>query len=263
MQTHPNLQFCVENLSQEEEYGLFEKAKNGDKKALDRLLVNNMHIARLIASKYRYYGLPIEDLFQEACLGMTEAVKTFNPSFGIKFASHASMYMRSSVLAHVIDNFRMVKFGTTKKRRLLFFNYRRLKNEGYTHAQIAEVLDVTEYDVNLVASYITETDYEIDPEVENEEGISFLSVTLVSDEDVFENVCMLAMPEGDSEAINAMLGALNDREKFIICSRWIDEDKKTLSEVGKELDISAERVRQLEMMAFKKMKERHKQLFGD
>lgn len=260
MQSHPNLQFRIENLSQEEEYGLFEKAKNGDKKSMDRLLVNNMHIARLIASRYKYYGIPMEDLFQEACVGMVEAVKTFNPSFGIKFASHASTYMKSSILSHVVDNFKMVKFGTTKKRRRLFFNYRKLKNEGYTDAQIAEKYEVSEYEISLVASYISGTDFEIDPDIENDEGNIFHTVSLASNEDVFENVCLLINPEGDMKTIHDMFGVLNDREKFIVQKRWIDEDKKTLSEVGKELDISAERVRQLESVAFSKMKAYYERL---
>lgn len=260
MQSHPNLQFRIENLSQEEEYGLFEKAKNGDKKSMDRLLINNMHIARLIASRYKYYGIPMEDLFQEACVGMIEAVKTFNPSFGIKFASHASPYMKSSILSHVVDNFKMVKFGTTKKRRRLFFNYRKLKNEGYTDAQIAEKYEVSEYEISLVASYISGTDFEIDPDIENEEGSIFHTVSLASNEDVFENVCLLINPEGDMKTIHDMFGVLNDREKFIVQKRWIDEDKKTLSEVGKELDISAERVRQLELVAFSKMKAYYERL---
>lgn len=260
MQSHPNLRFNVENLSQEEEYTLFERAKNGDKGAIDRLIVNNMHIARMIASKYRYYGLPLEDLFQEACVGMIEAVKTFDPNFGIKFASHASTYMKSSVLSHVVDNYKMVKFCTTKKRRRLFFNYRRLKNEGYSDYQIAELYDVTEYEVTLAAAYISGSDYEIDPDVENEDGDVFHTVSLASNEDVFENVCNLINPGGDASIILDMMTVLNDREKFIVQKRWIDEDKKTLYEVGKELDISAERVRQLESVAFSKMKAYYERL---
>lgn len=256
MVSHSNLNFRVENLSITEEYSLFEKAKEGDKKSLDRLLVNNMHIARLVATKYRFYGVPVEDLFQEACIGMMRAVNSFDPSFGIKFASHASIYMKNRVVEHVLDNLKMVKYCTTKKKKRLFFNYKRLIREGYSHNQIAEIFDLDVYDVDMMASYIIGGDISLDYEDESEDGGTYKVDVFVSNDNVLDNVAML-MEQDDSHQLKTMMSCLNERERIIVNSHWLNDEKKNLSEIGESLNLSAERVRQIEVMAFKKMRDYH------
>jgi RNA polymerase sigma-32 factor len=253
---HPNLDFRVNKLSLEEEHELFKKAQSGDRRAYDSLIVNNMHIARMIASKYRFYGVPVEDLFQEACIGMMQAVKTFDPGYGIKFSSHASIFMKEKVLSHVVANFRSVKFGTTKKKIKLFFNYGKLAREGYTHKQIADLLGVDVLDVDMAARYLSSQDIDITEEAENEEGRLILKYDVfASDDDVLENVIDLRGENDLYSKISEVLKLLPERKQKIITERWLNEEKKTLQEIGEELGVSTERVRQLEVEAMKFLRE--------
>lgn len=260
MTSHSNLNFRVENLSLSEEYSLFEKAREGDKKSLDRLLVNNMHIARLIAMKYKFYGIPVEDLFQEACVGMMRAVNSFDTSFGIKFSSHASIYMKNRVVEHVLDNLKMVKYCTTKKKKRLFFNYKRMIKEGYSHEEISKIFDIDEFDVDMMAAYITGTDVSIEWEEDGEDG-SYKVDVFVSSDNVLENVAMIK-DQDDTQLLNSMMSCLNEREKTIVVNHWVASDKKSLQEIGSMLNLSAERVRQIEVQAFAKMRDYHTNVLG-
>lgn len=236
-------------LSDEQRDELHRKASKGDKGAKSRLLETYIGFAASVAKKYKYYGITFDDLFQEACVGMAVAIPKFDPDKGIKFTTYAVHHMRQHILEFVLGNYRMVNPMTTKSRKKLFFNYRKLKNVGMTNEEISIHLDVDLEDVTVMESFFKNIDA---PLVRwNEDGTEENWIPSLVTEDTF-------IDEIDSERIRAAVdGALfdlPDRDRDIIESRWLADEKMTLHQMSDKYGVSAERIRQIEMEALTKIR---------
>ncbi len=245
--------FKISHLTQEEESALCVKIKAGDKVALDKLVTHSLPFARYMAFKYIGYGLPIEDLFQEACIGLVVAAKNFDPSINVRFISFSVSHIKSKIFDYVCNNLRTVKFATTKSKRKLFFNYARLSREGASDVEIAAACSCTIDDVNQLRLYL-KPEIWIDDRSEDDEGNEYNLHTIVDDSDRIEEAIAEHYLNERSSKLEDALNSLKDRSKMIVVERHLKETKKPLSVIAGELGISAERVRQLELLAMKDLK---------
>jgi len=217
-----------------------------------------VHIAR----GYHGYGLPMGDLVQEGNVGLMKAVKRFDPSLGVRLVSFAVHWIRAEIHEYVLRNWRLVRVATTKAQRKLFFNLRRMKknlgwlSEDETHA-VARDLGVEASEVREMERRLSARDLSFDPgpEADDEEG-SYAPAMYLPAPDA-DPAVQVEREEWDGASTDALADAitrLDDRSRRIIEARWITEDKRTLHELAAEFGVSAERVRQIEANALKKLK---------
>ncbi|MBC7146249.1 MAG: RNA polymerase factor sigma-32 [Thioclava marina] len=240
-----------------------------DEQALHRLVTAYMRLAISMASKFRRYGAPMNDLIQEASLGLMKAADKFDPERGVRFSTYAVWWIKASIQEFVMRNWSMVRTGSTSSQKALFFNMRRvqaqLSREAAQEGQqldamqlrqrVAEVIGVPIADVEMMEGRLSGSDFS-------------LNATQSSDEEGREWVDTLeddgASPEEavaethDGETMRVWLGeamqTLTDRERYIVTERRLIEDPRTLESLGEELGLSKERIRQLEAQAFGKMR---------
>ena len=252
-------------LTPERERELAERLFNDDDlEAARELVLCHLRFVVHLAKGYRGYGLPIGDLIQEGNVGLMKAVKRFDPSYGVRLVSFAVHWIKAEIHEFVLRNWRVVKVATTKGQRKLFFNLRnRKKSLSWLTAEetqaIAEDLGVEAKVVTQMEGRLASRDVGFDGDDADEENPSnnfgapahFLSdegqdpADLVAEEDWAQQ----------SEAkLRDALDQLDERSQNILSSRWLAEDKSTLQELAKRYGISAERVRQLEQNAMKKLR---------
>ena len=216
-----------------------------------------VHIAR----SYAGYGLPQADLIQEGNIGLMKAVKRFDPSVGVRLVSFAVHWIKSEIHEYVLRNWRMVKVATTKAQRKLFFNLRKAKKHlGWFNreeiAAVAEDLGVSPQDVVEMEARMSGHDQAFDGYDDDEEG-SYAPVHYLED----KSSDLAASIENDNWEHHAehklahALERLDERSQHIIRARWLDDNKTTLQELADHYQVSAERVRQLEKNALKRLKE--------
>ncbi|MDF1653957.1 MAG: RNA polymerase sigma factor RpoH [Coxiellaceae bacterium] len=252
-------------LTQEEEVDLATKLRDfGDLESARKMVMSHLRLVVRMARGYSGYGLSQEDLIQEGNIGLMKAVKRFNPEVGVRLVSFAIHWIRAEMHEYILKNWRIVKIATTKAQRKLFFNLRKAsKKLGWlSQAEIETVateLNVSKADVVQMEARLSNYDQSLDVTAEdNEDSKNWLSVAPGNAlEDLSNN------PEqqvSDNEwgnkqetALYEALDTLDDRSRTIIANRWLSENKKTLHELAAEYQISAERVRQLEKNAMKKM----------
>lgn len=236
-----------------------------DEKALHELVSSYKRLVISIASKFRNYGLPMGDLIQEGNVGLMLAAERFEPARELRFSTYASWWIRSTIQDYVLRNWSIVRTGTTAAQKSLFFNFRRLRakieKETQDHKlddqgrkQIADELKVKEKDVRDMEGRLTGGDQSLNARVgENgeDEWQSFLSDEGPNPEDV---VIEMKDAQTRSDWLNKALSELSDREQKIIQDRHLTYETVTLEELGKELGVSKERVRQLEQRAMGKLK---------
>lgn len=235
---------------------------NGDLEAARELVMSNLRFVAHVARGYSGYGLPLADIMQEGNVGLMKAVKRFDPDMGVRLVSFAVHWIRAEIHEYVIKNWRIVKVATTKAQRKLFFNLRKSKKGlGWLSKDdaeaIAENLDV---DLKIV--------YEMEERLDGRD-MAFDMPTADSSEDVISApVNYLEQHEGDPALLleNAdwkgheeglltnALSELDERSQDILASRWLSEDKATLHDLAARYGVSAERIRQLEKNAMKKLK---------
>lgn len=238
-------------LSEVERSELHKLAFAGDKDAIKKLIEHYIWFARWSARKFSGYGLPEEDLLQEACVGIAEAMLRYNPESGVKFTTYAKMWVNQHLFNYAINNVRLVRIGTSKTVRKLFFTYRKMYNSGMTDAEIAAKVGTSLDEVQMVSSYLrnTGTDQPLFRVGENGEEEEWLQSSF-SDEDLYR--------ERDSKkvmgAVRDTITKLNARELDVIESRWGTEKKATFFELGEKHGVSGERIRQIETNALSKMR---------
>ncbi len=252
-------------LTQEEEVELATKLRDfGDLEAARRMVMSHLRLVVRMARGYSGYGLSQEDLIQEGNIGLMKAVKRFNPDVGVRLVSFAIHWIRAEMHEYILKNWRIVKIATTKAQRKLFFNLRKAsKKLGWlSQAEIETVaneLNVSKADVVQMEARLSNYDQSLDVTAEdNEDSKNWLSV---APGNALEDLsCNPEQQVSDNEwgnkqenALYAALDTLDDRSRAIIANRWLSENKKTLHELAAEYQISAERVRQLEKNAMKKM----------
>jgi RNA polymerase sigma-32 factor len=250
-------------LSREEELDLARRLHNEeDLDAARQLVVSHLRFVVHIARGYSGYGLPVGDLIQEGNVGLMKAVKRFDPDVGVRLVSFAVHWIRAEIHEYVLRNWRLVKIATTKAQRKLFFNLRKFKkNLGWltdveTKA-IARDLGVTTAEVTDMEQRLSSRDLSFDPapDADDEDGSYSPSAYLQHPEaDPSVAVEREQWDEDTAERLSQALETLDDRSQHILRSRWMQDEKSTLHELADKYGVSAERIRQIEANAIKKLR---------
>ena len=260
-----NLVSQMPKLSEEEERDLAIRFHDHDDlEAARHLVMANLRFVAHIARGYRGYGLPLADIIQEGNVGLMKAVKRFDPSVGVRLVSFAVHWIRAEIHEYVIKNWRIVKVATTKSQRKLFFNLRKSKKHlGWLSKDdaeaIAEGLGVKLDTVYEMEKRLDSHDMAFDKsgdETSGEESfhvapVNYLEKKNADPAKLLENSDW----KGHKEAkLGKALSSLDERSRDILTSRWLNEKKMTLHELADRYGISAERIRQLEKNAMKKLR---------
>jgi len=248
-------------LSAEEERALAERLQqHGDLDAARQLIMSHLRFVVHIARSYSGYGLPIGDLVQEGNIGLMKAVKRFDPSVGVRLVSFAVHWIKAEIHEFVLKNWRIVKVATTKAQRKLFFNLRKSKkNLGwFSHDEVKNVaasLGVPEYEVREMEARMSNHDLAFDAQDDDDDNNFSAPVFFLDDKnsDLANNFEEDQSEGAALERLQAAVRTLDERSQDIIRARWLDNEKLTLQELADRYQVSAERVRQLEKNAMKKL----------
>jgi RNA polymerase sigma-32 factor len=248
-------------LTREEERELAIRYKETqDRDAAYRLVTANLRLVVMIAREYQQATRNLLDLVQEGNIGLMEAVKNFDPHRGIRFPSYAVWWIRAYIIRYLINNWRMVKLGTTQAQRKLFFNLQkekdRLEAEGIYPGPklIAQRLNVKESEVVEMEQRLSSRDLSVDALMGDGEGSSLLDVLPSSEAPAEEQVAVAEFRQQVSAKIREFGATLKDKEALIFEERLLAEKPATLQEIGDRYGISRERVRQIEERLKKKLK---------
>jgi RNA polymerase sigma-32 factor len=255
--------YTIPVLSREEELELTQEFfKTEDVKLAHKLVISHLRFVVHIAKSYAGYGLPLADIIQEGNVGLLKAVKKFDPEKGVRLVSFAVHWIRAEIHEFILKNWRIVKIATTKAQRKLFFNLRSKKQStGWLTddeaKKIAKDLDVSVKEVMHMENRLNSTDSAFDLGADGEDDERAFSPSQYLEDHSFSPE--LIVEQENYEQINhgALLKGvanLDRRSQEIIRSRWLDDEKLTLNELADKFDISAERIRQIEATAFKKLK---------
>ena len=255
--------YTIPVLSREEELELTQEFfKTEDVKLAHKLVISHLRFVVHIAKSYAGYGLPLADIIQEGNVGLLKAVKKFDPEKGVRLVSFAVHWIRAEIHEFILKNWRIVKIATTKAQRKLFFNLRSKKQStGWLTddeaKKIAKDLDVSVKEVMHMENRLNSTDSAFDLGADDEDDERAFSPSQYLEDHSFSPE--LIVEQENYEQINhgALLKGvanLDRRSQEIIRSRWLDDEKLTLNELADKFDISAERIRQIESTAFKKLK---------
>jgi RNA polymerase sigma-32 factor len=250
-------------LTREEELELTtEFFETEDVKLAHKLVIAHLRFVVHIAKSYAGYGLPLADIIQEGNVGLLKAVTKFDPNKGVRLVSFAVHWIKAEIHEFILKNWRIVKIATTKAQRKLFFNLRsKKKNTGWLTDEeakrIAKELDVSVKEVMHMENRLNSADSPFDAPTEvedNEKAFSpsqYLEDNSFNPEDIAEQK---NYEDVNHTALIKNISALDKRSQDIIRARWLDDNKTTLNELADKYSFSAERIRQIEATAFKKLK---------
>lgn len=250
-------------LSREDELALATRFHNDqDLDAARELVLSHLRFVVHIARGYNGYGLPVGDLIQEGNVGLMKAVKRFDPTVGVRLVSFAVHWIRAEIHEYVLRNWRLVKIATTKAQRKLFFNLRKSKkNLGWLTVSetqaIANDLGVSTSEVTDMEQRLSSRDLSFDPAPDADE-----------EDNTYSPSSYLPHPESDpsvavereqwdddtADRLTQAMDTLDERSQHILRSRWMTEQKATLHELADKYGVSAERIRQIEANAIKKLR---------
>jgi RNA polymerase sigma-32 factor len=250
-------------LSAEEERQLAERyIRDNDLDAAWQLVLSHLRFVVRIARGYNGYGLAEADLIQEGNIGLMKAVKRFDPSVGVRLVSFAVHWIRAEIHEFILRNWRIVKVATTKAQRKLFFNLRSAKkrlgwmNKAEVDA-IADDLGVNSATVMEMEQRLNAHDASFDPQVGQDADSDYLAPAGYLEDLRFEPGQQVEDDDWASHSggrLESAMGRLDERSRVIIEKRWLSEDKSTLQDLADRFGVSAERIRQLEKNAMKKLK---------
>jgi RNA polymerase sigma-32 factor len=251
-------------LEPEEEFVLAKNwQEHGDVKAAHRLVTSHLRLVAKIATGYRGYGLPLNEIISEGNVGLMQAVKRFDPDRGFRLATYAMWWIRASIQEYILHSWSLVKLGTTAAQKKLFFNLRKLKGQMQaiddgdlrpeTVKAIAERLEVAESDVVEMNRRMAGADHSLnvplrgDTETQWQDWLvddSASQESTVADADEYDHRMSL---------LHRAMKVLNDRERHILSERRLQDEPTTLEALSAQYGISRERVRQIEVRAFEKL----------
>jgi RNA polymerase sigma-32 factor len=249
-------------LSKEDEQTLSRRLRDeGDLDAARDLVMAHLRFVVHIAKGYMGYGLPLNDLIQEGNVGLMKAVKRFDPEYGVRLVSFAVHWIRAEIHEYVLRNWRIVKVATTKAQRKLFFNLRKNKktlawlSNDETNA-VADDLGVSPEEVTEMERRLSSHDAVFDPGPDADDEQMFTPAAYLPSPDSDPAVLMEDMDWHDdaTSRMSEALTSLDDRSRRILETRWLSEEKQTLHELADEYGVSAERIRQIENNAIRKLK---------
>jgi RNA polymerase sigma-32 factor len=250
-------------LSAEEEKSLAEALYyNDDLDAARRMVLSHLRFVVHIARSYNGYGLPLGDLIQEGNVGLMKAVRRFNPEKGVRLVSFAVHWIKAEMHEFILRNWRIVKVATTKAQRKLFFNLRSAKKElewlsADEAKAVAADLGVEVKDVMEMEKRLYSRDATFDaPADDDDESAYFAPANYLEDHSQDPALLVEAddLEDDNNSRLHLALSALDARSQDIIQRRWLNDDKATLHELAAEYSVSAERIRQLEQNAMKKVR---------
>jgi RNA polymerase sigma-32 factor len=264
-------------LSQEEESRLARRLRSeADLESAGKLVLSHLRLVVSISRQYLGYGLPQGDLIQEGNVGLMKAVRRFDPDQGVRLVSYAMHWIKAEIHEYILRNWRMVKVATTKAQRKLFFNLRSMKqslkedaSDGHTHRAtltqgevdtVAERLNVKREEVLEMETRLSGGDVALEPQSDDSEE-SYAPIAYLAD-DANEPTRVLEARNRDwlaGDGISLALDSLDPRSRRIVEERWlkVNDDASggmTLHELAADYGVSAERIRQIEVAAMKKMR---------
>ena len=249
-------------LSKEDEHSLANRFRNEeDLDAARELVMAHLRFVVHIAKGYTGYGLPLGDLIQEGNVGLMKAVKRFDPDYGVRLVSFAVHWIRAEIHEFVLRNWRIVKVATTKAQRKLFFNLRKSKKSlawlSHDETQaVAKDLGVTPKEVTEMERRLSARDAIFDPAPDTDDERAFTPAAYLPSPDS-DPAKLIEKTDWHNDATDRMhraLKTLDERSRNILESRWLTEEKQTLHELADEYGVSAERIRQIEANAIKKLR---------
>ncbi|OGA80760.1 MAG: RNA polymerase factor sigma-32 [Burkholderiales bacterium RIFCSPHIGHO2_01_FULL_63_240] len=268
----------VPMLEADEEQALARQLRSAnDLQAASRLVLSHLRLVVSISRQYLGYGLPQGDLIQEGNIGLMKAVKRFDPDQGVRLVSYAMHWIKAEIHEYILKNWRTVKVATTKAQRKLFFNLRSLKHQfkgedgndhvgrtGFSDAEIhrvAQELNVRPEDVVEMETRMAGGDVALEAQADDDHDAPMAPVTWLADEQ-HEPTRMIEAQHRDwlaSDGIRHALESLDERSRRIVEERWlkVNDDGSggmTLHDLAAEYGVSAERIRQIESAAMKKMR---------
>ncbi len=238
--------------------------KKGDQKSLHQLTQSHMRLVISYAFKYKSYGLSVSDLIQEGCIGLMKAAERFDLNQDVRFSTYAGWWIRAAIQDFILKNWSLVKLSSSSKQKSLFFTLRKLKHkiqntehgsvDFKTAQDLANNLQISTSDVINMDIKISQHEGSLNSKISDDGNNEFLD--LIEDEDARPDDAIFSKEDRSfkKDLIDNSMKILNKREKIIIESRYLSENRKTLDTLGKELKISKERVRQIEKESLVKIK---------
>ncbi|MFK8047331.1 MAG: RNA polymerase sigma factor RpoH [Halioglobus sp.] len=235
---------------------------NENLEAARELVMSHLRFVVHIARSYSGYGLAEADLIQEGNVGLMKAVKRFNPEKGVRLVSFAVHWIKAEMHEYVLRNWRIVKVATTKAQRKLFFNLRGAKKTlSWLSAEeakaVAHDLGVDVKEVHRMESRLTSRDVAFDSPTDSDDEDSWHAPQYFLEDNAADPAKLLESSdwqENSEGQLHAALADLDERSRNILAQRWLSEEKSTLHELAAEYGVSAERIRQLEQNAMKKLR---------
>ena len=253
----------IPSLTAEEEMVLgMRLKKSNDLEAAKTLILSHLKLVAKVAKGYSGYGLPQSDLVQEGNIGLMKAVKRFDPERGVRLVSFAIYWIKAEIQEYIVKNWRLVKTATTKAQRKLFFNLRSMKKtlqplKSDEINSIAKELNVKPEDVREMEYRFNGNEISLDYGSEESEDDVYRPIAYLKDE-APEPSEQMEIDQSESNSLSTLktaLLSLDERSRFILEERWLkDKDASTLHELADRLGVSAERIRQIEQSAMKKIK---------
>ena len=263
LQAYINSVHSIGILTPEEEKKLAEDLYyRNDLDAARKLVLAHLRFVIYIAKSYSGYGLSEADLIQEGNIGLMKAIRKFNPEMGVRLVSFAVHWVKAEIHEYVLKNWKIVKIATTKAQRKLFFNLRSKKKglDWFTEEEIEQVakdLGVKPSEVREMEKRLSGSDLSFDPLSDYDDDATYAPSQYLQDEDanpadIFEND---SLSEENTSQLYEAINQLDDRSRDILQDRWLADEKLTLHDLAEKYEISAERVRQIEKNAMKKVKQ--------
>ena len=261
-----NYKFKEKLLTKDEEYKLISNwQKNKNNKSLDKLIKAYKKLVVSFAKKYFSYGLPQEDLIQEGMMGLMYGIEKFDISRGFRLSTYANWWIKAMMQDYILKNWSVVKSGSTASQKILFFSFNKVKKlinfdslntmDIEQVEKISKTLKMKTLDIENLQTRLKMGDQSLNKTIAEDnasvELISLLKDDSPTQDDIFQNLNDTQLKQ---KWIFQSINALNEREQFIINSRQLNEKPKTLHEIGKQLKISKERVRQIESSSLKKLR---------